>query len=201
MHDNFSSKWLDKSFVSQTRFIRAAGLSTRFFKCFLTFKEGENTGELKDQGISLLEAYLNEIAPNIQPLAVEQKFLIDTGATKLPLMGYIDLIDDQGIIIDHKTSKRSYAKDAAEGDLQLTAYSLAYRTLYGEPENGVRLDVMVKNKTPKIQQLSGTRDDGQIRRFLRIAQEVERGISSGVYFPNESFMCGICGYGEMCKEW
>ncbi|MFC1560871.1 RecB family exonuclease [Candidatus Latescibacterota bacterium] len=165
------------------------------------FEKNQNPGELKDKGIGLISAYQKEVAPGVQPAAVEQEFLIETGATQLPLKGYIDLIDDQGIIIDHKTSKKSYAADAAEKDLQLTAYALAYRSIFGEPENGVRLDVMVKNKTPKIQQLSGTRDDQQIKRFLRIAQEVERGIGSGVYFPNESYMCRICGYGEMCEKW
>ena len=121
--------------------------------------------------------------------------------TKLPLKGYIDLIDDRGCIIDHKTTKRSYPENTAEKDVQLTAYSLAFRTLYGEEEDGVRLDVMVRNKTPKIQQLYGTRTQADIDRFSRLAGQLENAINSGVYYPNEGYMCGICGYQGMCEKW
>ena len=84
----------------------------------------------------------------MQPVEVEREFLLDTGVTKLPLKGYIDLIDDQHYIIDHKTSKRSFPKDAVERDIQLTAYALAYRKLYRQDEKGVRLDAMIRTKKP-----------------------------------------------------
>lgn len=116
-------------------------------------------------------------------------------------MGYIDLVDYQGYIIDHKTSKRSYPQDAAEKDIQLTAYSMGYRALHGEAEKGVRLDVMVRTNKPKIQPLEGARTESDIHRFLRLAEQVERGIRAEIYYPNDNYTCGICGYRDMCKEW
>jgi RecB family exonuclease len=165
------------------------------------FKNGEKPGKFKDDGVKLLKAYFEEIAPGVQPVEVEREFLIDTVGTRLPLKGYIDLLDDQDCIIDHKTTKRSYPENTAEKDIQLTAYSLAFRTLYGKEENGVRLDVMVRNKEPKIQQLNGTRTEDDISRFSRLAGQIENAIRSGVYYPNEGFMCGICGYQGMCEKW
>jgi putative RecB family exonuclease len=165
------------------------------------FSPDENSGKLKDQGIGLLTAYQKQISPRIQPVEVEREFLVDTGKTDLPLKGYIDLIDDQGFIIDHKTSKRSYQSDAAEKDIQLTAYALAYRQLFGQEEKGVRLDAMIRNKQPKIQQLSATRTQDEIGRFARLAGQVENAIRKGVYYPNDNYMCGNCGYNEMCKKW
>ncbi len=165
------------------------------------FKKGEKPGKFKDDGVKLLKAYFEEIAPGVQPVEVEQEFLIDTAGTRLPLKGYIDLLDDQDCIIDHKTTKRSYPENTAEKDIQLTAYSLAFRTLFGRKENGVRLDVMVRNKQPKIQQLYGTRTQADIDRFTRLAGQVENAIRSGVYYPNEGYMCGICGYQGMCEKW
>lgn len=88
-----------------------------------------------------------------------------------------------------------------EKDLQFSTYALAYRQLYGEDGNGVRLDIMVRTKKPKIQQLSGKRNQQDIARFLRITKQVEQGIKGEVFYPNEGYMCGFCGYGEMCKEW
>ena len=165
------------------------------------FQGGEEPGQLKDQGIRLLGVYHEKIAPQVQPVEVEREFLIDTGATELPLNGYIDLIDDRGTIIDHKTTKRSFPADTAERDLQLTAYAMAYRKLYGQEENGVRMDVLVRTKQPKTQQLSAVRGWADIDRFLRLIGNVEQAIKAEAFYPNENYMCGSCGYGEMCNEW
>jgi len=166
------------------------------------FKENEKPGQVKDEGIQLLTAYHEKVAPNVQPVEVEKGFFFYyTGYTELPLKGYIDLIDDKGLIIDHKTSKRSFPADAAEKDIQLTAYALAHRVLYGENEKGVRLDVMVKAKQPKIQQLEAKRTRADIERFLRLAQQVERGINAEAFYPNDNYTCGICGYKDMCEKW
>lgn len=165
------------------------------------FSDGEKPDKLREQGIKLLETYFNEVAPDINPVAIEQEFLIDMNFTKLPLKGYIDLIDDEGYIIDHKTTKRSFPENSAEKDIQLTAYAMAYRALNGQEEKGVRLDVMVRNKQPKIQQLYGTRTQADIDRFSRLVGQVENAIRSSVYYPNEGYMCGICGYQGMCEKW
>ena len=137
----------------------------------------------------------------VQPVEVEKEFIIDTGATILPLKGYIDLIDDKRYIIDHKTSKRSFPEDSIEKDIQLTAYSMAYRALYGHDENGVRLNVMVRTKEPKIQQLQSTRKQEDSDRSRRLAEKVEKGINSEIFYPSENYTCGICGYSEMCEKW
>jgi hypothetical protein len=57
---------------------------------------------------------------------------------------------------------------------------MAFRSLYGRDERGVRFDVMVRSSRPnvqsRIQQLSGKRTQADIDRFLRLAGQVERGI-------------------------
>lgn len=94
------------------------------------------------------------------------------------LKGYLDLVDQNKIIRDTKTSKRSYPEDAAQTDLQLTAYSLAFRTFEGRQEQSLRFDVMVKNKTIKIQQISTARSQEDINRFLKIFAYVAKAIQS-----------------------
>ena len=165
------------------------------------FKPDESPGKLKDEGIQLLQLYHEQLAPKIQPREVEQGFLLDTGVTRRRLKGYLDLIDEQGTVIDHKTTKRSFAADAADKDLQLTAYAWAYRKLYGQNENGTRLDVLVRTKQPKTQQLTATREQADLDRFLRLLTQVERGIDEGIFYPNDNFMCGTCGHGDLCEEW
>ena len=60
--------------------------------------------------------------------------------------------------------------EAAEKDLQPTAYGMAYRALYGQNENGLRLDGLVRTKQAKVQQLEATRTQADIDRFLRLAE-------------------------------
>jgi RecB family exonuclease len=165
------------------------------------FQEDEKPGNIKDEGVSILNTYFKYVAPTVQPVDVEREFLVDTATTTVPIKGYIDLIDDQGCIIDHKTTKRSYPDNSIAKDIQLTAYAMAYRALQGRNENGVRLDVMVRSKQPRIQQLHGTRTEADIGRFLRLAEQVERGIKSGVFYPTDNYTCGICGYHGMCEKW
>ena len=53
----------------------------------------------------------------------------------------------------------------------------------------------------KVQQLEGTRSEEDIQRFPRLLGNVDRGIRNEVFYPNESYMSGICGYEEMCEKW
>lgn len=43
------------------------------------FEEGEKPGQLKDEGIRLLDPYHRNVAPTVQPVEVEREFLVDTG--------------------------------------------------------------------------------------------------------------------------
>lgn len=165
------------------------------------FEEDEKPGELKDDGIKLINAYHSQIAPKIQPASVEREFLIGIDGVEEPLLGYIDLIDDHGCIIDHKIAGRSWPKGREHTDLQLTAYSLAYKRLEGKDEKGLRFDVLVRTNTPKINQLETTRSPEDIRRFEKLLGRVSRSIKSGIFYPNENYMCGICGYADMCRKW
>ena len=29
----------------------------------------------------------------------------------------------------------------------------------------------------------------------------DQGIRAGIFYPNDNYMCGICGYAEMCEKW
>lgn len=60
---------------------------------------------------------------------------------------------------------------------------------------------MLRTNQPKVQQLEATRTQKDIERFLRLAGKVEEGIKAGTFYPNENYMCGVCGYKEMCERW
>jgi putative RecB family exonuclease len=165
------------------------------------FEEGEKPGKVKDEGINIIKTYHQDISPTIQPKVVEKEFELAFENVDYTLKGYIDLIDNKTIIIDHKTTKRSMNQNAVDTDLQLTAYALAYRTIEGKKEASLRFDIMVRNKTPKIQQLTTTRTQEDFNRFLKILAYVSKAINSGIFYPNENYFCGVCGYKELCRKW
>jgi putative RecB family exonuclease len=164
--------------------------------------EEDTPAEIKDTGIELLKVYQKDIAYKIQPVLVEEGFELEFENVAYTLKGYLDLIDQDKIIRETKTSKRSYALDAALTDIQLTAYNLAYKYLKGEDPNSLCFDVVVKNKHPKVQTItSPKRTQAELDRFLKVMAYVSKAIKEGIFYPNENFMCKVCGYRDRCLKW
>jgi CRISPR/Cas system-associated exonuclease Cas4 (RecB family) len=165
------------------------------------FKSDEKPGDFKDDGYKIIKTYHGYVSRLIQPVDVERGFLIALDGIRRPLLGYIDLIDENGCIVDHKVTKRSWQEAKIHTDPQMTAYALAYRRLTGKKENGLRFDVMVRTKNPKIQRLNTERKTEDFGKFQKLLSHVEKAIETGIFYPNENFMCPACGYKEMCDRW
>lgn len=165
------------------------------------FEKDEDSTRLKDEGVHIIRAYHSQISPTIQPKMVEQEFELSFQNVGYTLKGKIDLADKNDIIVDHKVTKRSMILENILNDIQLTCYALAYRHILGIKENGLRFDVTVRNKTPKIQQLTAQRTQEDINRFLKVLGYVSKAIQSGIFYPNENYFCGVCGYRNLCRKW
>lgn len=160
-------------------------------------------GKVKDETVSLVTLYHNEIAPKVQPVAVEKEVVVEFENADYKLLGYIDVLDEEGFIRDTKTASKSPSEAEVNKSLQLTAYSMAHRTLFGTEEKGVKLDYLVQNKTPKVVQLEGRRTQRDIERFLKTMGIIAHAIRSGVFYPNENnYLCGHekCGYWNICRK-
>jgi len=164
-------------------------------------------GEVKDTGVSMIATYYNEVAVRTTPVAVEEKFEFGVGVG-VPVIGYIDLITDDGVVVDTKTTSKAPTKDQAEKSQQLTIYALGYQTLYGFLPESLRLDFVVApgKKTPsRVIALETTRSEEQIARFARRVARVVDGIRKGVFIPPDqgSWACSYCGYRDtgICKEY
>ena len=159
----------------------------------------DDPGKVKDDAITLATLYHQEVAPNVQPMMVEERVEVPLADTVL--VGYIDLIDTDGYIHDTKTVDRTPPAGEIEKSLQLTAYSLAYRELMGVEERGVKLDYLVNTKTPKVVQQEAKRTQKDIDMFLYITNHVIDAIIGGVFYPNPTnMMCNErwCGYYHRC---
>ncbi len=204
VHEGIAFNYTNKLFTSEDLPLEA--VLDKFSDCWTAnsakavFEPNEKPGTFKDDGIGLLTSYQASVAPAIQPIQVEREFQLQLPFGSM-LKGFIDLIDDKLRIIDHKTTRRAMAEGAAEKEIQLTGYAWAYRSLYGKPESGLRLDVMVRGSKPKLQHLSTTRTEKQVDQFIKTLERVHVAIQSGLFYPVDNFLCGYCGYAEMCKAW
>jgi len=162
------------------------------------WEEDENTveGQLR----KLVKVYHSTKLPEILPLEVEKRFWISVGKSNVPVVGYIDLIDqpENKTIVDHKVVGRSKQQREADSSLQLTLYSKAMQI----PK--VRFDCLVRGtKTPTVKTLSSQRTQADLDWLEHLFDKVAEAINKGIFMPCDpsSFACSpkYCGYYELCK--
>ena len=92
------------------------------------------TAALKDSAAAALRAYLTELAPTVQPVAVQRRFELRLHpALEWSIVGFVDVEDAAGDVIDLKVKKKSHVtQPAADADPQASLYLLE-RALTGTP--------------------------------------------------------------------
>jgi hypothetical protein len=157
--------------------------------------------EAKAQG--LVRAYLAEYGQQ-QVVAVEQRFEVDiadpdTGEC-LPrqLVGYFDLVvDDDGSIVEIKTTSRAWHPASLERHLQVGAYVAASNALHGGPSR-VAVHAILKQKKPRIEVYDVERGEPGNRWFFEAAQAIEGAILAGHFPPAPGPCCIECEFGKTC---
>lgn len=163
--------------------------------------EGPAPDEARDQVATLAMLYADEVAPEYQPVHVEQAVKIELPGA-YDMLGVIDLADDHGRVVDIKTTGKAKSQNECDTSAQLTFYAAAHRVLTGELASEVRLEVLVKTKRPKRVMLASTRGQEHFVSLANKINAVSAGIQAGVFLPAEpgSWMCSpkFCGYYHTC---
>jgi RecB family exonuclease len=163
------------------------------------FRDDENPSELAACGEALVSKYIDEVAPTIDPAAVEMRVEGEIGGVRV--QGWIDLLDVSGRIIDIKTAARRPSTIEPDQRFQLATYVRLTPGASGQ----VRIDTLVKTRTPAIVIQSftiGPQDLVGIQRLYALAQQAMR---SEAYMPNRlSITCSRrnCAYWRRCeRDW
>ena len=186
-------------------------LATEFGNFEVQCKDGESQDSLTKEGAALVDLYreYREAQP-AEILTVEQRIErelvnIQTGETlDVPWIAFIDVLEktDEGLVlIDLKTAKRSYNQADVDADLQLTAYSLLVLLETSKLPASLRIDALIRNKTPKLQRIETHRTESDVVRFWALAREVRAAIQSGHFFPSRGWQCPTCEFAEHCQQW
>jgi hypothetical protein len=157
----------------------------------VVFKPNEKPAKLKEMGLAITSLYHKTIAPKIKPALIEERFRVGLGEEfPYDLVGVWDLVDDQGIVIDHKAYARAPSQDEVDKNVQLGVYALAYRLINGKPEAGLRLDILVKGRQPQAVQISTRRTNRDCRWLLEVMERMTQVLESGSFDTRRNLHMG-----------
>ena len=169
------------------------------------FHPGESKEALEAKAKAMLTVYL-ESMNGCRPVAVEEPFALEiadpeTGeCLDVPFRGFVDLVEEDGTLVDLKTAARSTPQEDVERHLQLSTYALAVFLRTGEIPK-LRLDVLLKTSKPRLERLTTSRTVEELAWVARLIQRTTWAIEEGHFFPNPSWRCTDCEYRLPCQGW
>jgi CRISPR/Cas system-associated exonuclease Cas4 (RecB family) len=157
-----------------------------------------NTDAARVYAQNLYKVWYKELSPILLPSKSESKFESLVG--DVPVLGYIDYVDSSAgfpEICDLKVVEKSKTEADARDSIQLAMYAIV------ENNPKVRFDSVVKNKTPKLNQVRYSYTPGELQYFTDLIGEVALNISQG-NFPKTSpsnWMCTAkwCSFFAQCR--
>ena len=104
------------------------------------------------------------------------------------LHGFIDGINENTKwLFEHKTSSRYWSCDDVDTDIQATAYSYAYYKIYNELPEGIRFNILKKNKKfMKFQALETYRTFEDLVYFFNWAKNIYEDMRASKFEPKQT---------------
>lgn len=159
-------------------------------------------GEAIDQAVALATTYHREIAPGVQPTALEREFRLEIEGCNFDLVGFKDVEEGGDRIRDTKTAAKAPVGNEAERSPQLSLYWLESHLRGEDPK--VTLDYLIKGKKPRAVTLTATRTPADGQRMLAWIEAASRQIEAGAFPPTDpsNWACSSrwCGYWERCPH-
>jgi putative RecB family exonuclease len=121
---------------------------------------------------------------------------------EVPLRGFIDLVQDDDVIVEFKTAQKAPPLTDLPDNIQLTAYAYAHAHLFGRPPREIRKVAFIRTKVPKIETQITERAERDFTRLFHLGGEVVNGIRADVFLPNRGcWLCASCEFRQDCDEW
>jgi hypothetical protein len=128
---------------------------------------------------------------------VERTFLLSIKGFDFDLAGTID-VEEATRVRDTKTFLKRPTQDSVDRSLQLSLYALAKKTVDGTNPEELCLDVLLKQKQPKVEVFKTTRTDADYRSLLQRVELAAEQIEAGLFGPcsPDHWGCSdrFCGY-------
>jgi hypothetical protein len=166
-------------------------------------KASKLLGEGKDKTVKLAKTWYNELAQKLHPKLVEESISITIPEIDIPLLGIVDLLEEDNTLRDLKTTGRKWNQQNADMSLQPTMYRELIKQLIGEYPKEIVFDVLVNKKEPEVQRMSTVREDSDMDTLVLRIQSMLQQVEAGITRPADpgSWICSsrFCGYwSSMC---
>jgi len=161
------------------------------------FTADESQGDLRRMGERLVAKYMDEVAPTVEPAAVELD--VQGEIAGVAVRGRVDVMDVEGRLIDFKTASRRPSSVSPDYAFQLATY----QQITPGASGGVRIDSLVKTQTVQIVQQAYTVGEPDIRATQVLYPMAQKAMGSGMYCPNrQSMLCSHkhCSFSKQCEE-
>ncbi len=167
-------------------------------------------GAAIDLAVALATCHHDNLASSINPIAIEEPFVIELPDQPYDVSGQID-VREEGVIRDTKTCASSGVTKYPQYSFQLAIYATAHEVLFHHYPDRVVLDHLVKNKTPKVDVREGVIGKAQAQYALdrvfhtiKIIESVRKGHGEfSAADPSHPWACTkqYCGYARTCPFW
>jgi len=158
---------------------------------------------LIDEAMGFALIHHEKLAPIINPIAVEEKWIVEIAGFPFDIAGTFDVTQLKGFR-DAKNRAKSPNANEAFVSTQVSAYALGYYVTHGEVAENIAIDVIVKTKTmAKVVTQETSRDMSDIKTILGSFEAAAKVIESGAYMhadPEVAWWCSAqwCGYHSIC---
>ncbi len=115
--------------ISVTAFEQASARGVLLTRDEESIGYGNVMGEAKDTVARLAGLFAREVAPEYQPVYVEESHRLVIPKSDYDLLAVMDLADDLDRVVDLKTGAKSKSQKEADVSEQLTFYSLIFKGL------------------------------------------------------------------------
>lgn len=147
---------------------------------------------------------VNEGLASKKRLRIEERVSFTVPGVPVPVIGYIDVVTEDGVPCDFKTSSRAWNAAKAHDSLQPTFY-VAALAQSGQvvPDGKFRYYIFTKTKNPKAQIIETKRTPGQLFWLLDALRLMWDGVEAGVFLPSGvgSWKCSDrwCEFWDLCR--
>lgn len=158
----------------------------------------------RQDGLRVIAAYLDsQEVPEGKPRAVEVFLKEGIPGLSVPLVGAIDLVEENYTPVDFKSAASRPDSDTAAMDheIQLVSYQLLLEAV-GETPPQLDLVYLVKTKVPQVIRVSAPPADRQRKdRVVRMLDTAVEGIAEGRHHPQPGMQCSWCQFRHECAKW
>ena len=146
---------------------------------------------------------VEDITPLVDPdgrVHIEDFVKMEIPGVPVPIVGYIDIINSDGVPGDFKTASRRWSEKSALNELQPLFYLAALEQggHRSNPEMRFRHYVFAKTDPAEAQVIETRRTRGEVQFLFDLISEVWKGIAARVFAPNpRTWKCSP----EYCEYW